>query len=351
VTSRERILAAGRLQKTDILPVAPYMGNHAARVAGIPLGEYYTSAKRLAEAQTRAWELYHQDVLVVQSDNYYMAEAFGCLTDHYPDGLPTMKKTIISEISDIVRLKRPDPRRDGRMPVYLEAMELLRKEMGSEVALRGCGTGPFVMGGHLMGPEKLILELANIEYGLGGDPQALHALFEITLETLIEFVSLQLEAGADIVQCADSLASIDVISPEMYDKYVWPYEKRFFDQVNPLCRKHGALSLLHICGDNTKIFGRFAELGMDIVAIDHKADLATAKQVIGGHACLIGNLDPTSVLLLGDVHEVERQSKECIAKAAEHGGFILGSGCEIAIDTPPDNIRAMIRTARTHEHG
>ncbi|MBN1835545.1 MAG: uroporphyrinogen decarboxylase family protein [Spirochaetales bacterium] len=343
-------MAAARGQQTDILPVAPYMGNHAARVAGIPLGEYYTNPVRLAEAQRRAWELYHQDVLVVQSDNYYMAEAFGCLTEHYPDSLPTMKKTIITEISDIARLKRPDPRRDGRMPMYLEAMEVLRRQMGPEVALRGCGTGPFVMAGHLMGPEKLILELANIEYGLGGDPQALHALFEITLETLIEFVSLQLEAGADIVQCADSLASIDVISPAMYDKYVWPYEKRFFEEVNPLCRKHGAVSLLHICGNNTKVFGRFAELGADIVAIDHKADLATAKEVIGGHSCLIGNLDPTSVLLQGNVDEVQRQAEACIAKAARNGGFILGSGCEVAIDTPRENIQVMIRTARAHSY-
>jgi uroporphyrinogen decarboxylase len=132
---------------------------------------------------------------------------------------------------------------------------------------------------------------------------------------------------------------------------VWPYEKRFFEEVNPLCRQHGALSLLHICGNNTKVFGRFAELGADIVAIDHKADLATAKRVIGGQACLIGNLDPSSVLLLGDVQEVERQSEACIAKAAEGGGFILGSGCEVAIDTPPDNVRAMIRTARAHSCG
>lgn len=327
------------------------MGNHAARLAGVPLGEYYNKPSRLAHAQKRAWELYGQDVLVVQSDNYYMAEAFGCVTDHHADGLPTMKKTVIGEMRDIARLKRPDPRTDGRMPVFLEAMELLRQSVGSEVALRGCGTGPFVMAGHLMGPEKLMIELAKIEYGLGGDEQALEALFEITLQTLIDFVSLQLEAGADIVQCADSLASIDVVSPDMYDKYVWPFEKRFFDEVNPLCREHGALSLLHICGNNTKVFGRFAELGADIVAIDHKADLATAKQVIGGSACLIGNIDPSSVLLLGDVHEVERQCELCIAKGNEQGGFILGSGCEVAMDTPLENIRAMIRVARAHACG
>jgi uroporphyrinogen decarboxylase len=352
MNSRERILAAARFQETDCLPVAPYMGNHGARVAGTPLGEYCTNARALAQAQLKAWEVYGQDAVVAQSDNYYMAEAFGVVTHCYEDSIPTVERTAIETLADAARLRKPNPATDGRMPVYLEAIRILKDLTGNEVAIRGCGTGPFVLAGHLLGPEKLVLEVANIEYGEGGDTSALRALLELCTETLIDFAVLQLEAGATIVQCADSLASIDMISPSIYEKLVFPHEVRFYQGIAPHCRRHDAVSLLHICGNNAKVFHLYREVGADIVAVDHKADLAEAKRVMGDRVCLIGNLDPSSLLLAGSVADVERESRRCIEKAANGGGYILGTGCEVAERTPKENLKAMVRIAREHRsHG
>ena len=88
MTSRERVLAAAIGKEPDILPVAPYMGNHGARVAGEKLRNYYTNPRKLAEAQLKAWEIYGQDVIVAQSDNYYMAEAFGCRVKYHENSTP-----------------------------------------------------------------------------------------------------------------------------------------------------------------------------------------------------------------------------------------------------------------------
>ncbi len=350
MTSRERIVHAARREPTDILPVAPYMGNFGTAAAGYHLKDCYTNGKKLAEAQTIAWELFGQDVLVVQSDNYYMAEAFGCTIAYHEDSTPTLENPVIETLADVTRLAPADPLKDGRMHVYLEAIAILKKRFKHEVAIRGCGTGPFVMAGHLMGTERFMFELAQAHYGMGGDEKAILAIMEIACETLISFAARQLELGATIVQCADSTASLDMISPEMYEKYVFPFEKRFFAAIKPLCVKYDAVSLLHICGNNAKVFHLYAQTGADIVAVDHKADLSFAKGVMGDRVCVIGNLDPTSVLLQGSQAEVEKAVRSCIEKAAPGGGYIIGSGCEVAVKTPHENIKTVIRIAREYSY-
>jgi uroporphyrinogen decarboxylase len=327
------------------------MANHVNTLSGTKLIDCYTDGKALAEAQIAGLEFYGQDAVIVQSDNYYMAEAFGAKVLHYEEATPTLEDPVVHEIGDIGKLKIPDPETGGRMPVYLEAVERLKEQLGDEVAIRACGTGPFVLSGHLMGTERFLTELGGAHYGINDSKSALLDLLEITCETLIRFVKLQLRLGVTIVQCADSSASLDMISPEMYENYALPYERKFFETVNPLCEEYGAVSLLHICGDNTAVFPQYTKTGADIIEVDHKSDLADAKKIMGRDACIIGNLDPVSVLLQGSESEVAREAERCIGKAAAEGGYILGSGCEVARDTPKENVRAVVRAARQYRYG
>jgi uroporphyrinogen-III decarboxylase len=46
-------------------------------------------------------------------------------------------------------------------------------------------------------------------------------------------------------------------------------EREFFRRIRSICDRSDALSLLHICGDNTAVFEDYATCGADIVAIDH----------------------------------------------------------------------------------
>lgn len=57
------------------------------------------------------------------------------------------------------------------------------------------------------------MELAEAQYGLSDNEEAILYLMELTTEGLQRFCIAQLECGADIVQCGDSLAFLDVISP------------------------------------------------------------------------------------------------------------------------------------------
>lgn len=59
----------------------------------------------------------------------------------------------------------------------------------------------------------------------------------------------------------------------------------------------------------------------------------------------MGNLDPVELLWRGTPAAVVEAAQQAIADAGHHGGFILGSGCEVPMDAPRDNVKAMIETA------
>ena len=347
MTSLERIRRAWRLEETDAVPVAPYMGNHGARVAGVPIGDYCRSGRLMAEAQYRAWQLYGQDAVVAQSDNYYIAEGFGVQVDHYKDSTPTHKQAAVSELEEITCLKVPDPATDGRMPIYLEAIRRLADMTGGQVAVRAPGTGPFSLASHLIGTERFLLELALADRDPGGSSErAMQRLMDLATEALIRFARACLEAGAHLVQAGDSLASLDMISPAMYRKWAWPAEQKFFATLNPAAELRGAATLLHICGNMTRALDWMADTGAHILELDYKVDLRVAKDRVGDRVCLMGNLNPVDCLWRGTPAQVREAARAAIQTAGAGGGFILGSGCEVPPAAPQENLRPMIQEAR-----
>ncbi|MHC1769113.1 MAG: uroporphyrinogen decarboxylase family protein [Verrucomicrobiia bacterium] len=352
LSSLARVRAAGQLRQPDSVPVAPYLGNHGARVAGAAIDQYCRSGKLMAEAQYCAWELYQQDMVVPQSDNYYIAEGFGVRVDHHPDSTPTLSQPAIQDLADVTSLRVPDPQKDGRMPVYLEAIQRLADVLKGNVAVRAPGTGPFSLASHLMGTENFLVELAYAERKPGGkEEERLRRLLDLATDALIAFAKACVDAGAHVVQAGDSLASIDMISPRQYRQWAFPCEQRFFGELNVYAGSRGALTLLHICGNMTPVLEDMANTGAQILELDSKVSLRSAKERVGDRVCLMGNLNPVELLLRGTPGEVERAASEAISEAGKHGGFILGSGCEVPVDAPPENLKAMVRIARSQVPG
>lgn len=351
MTSKERIQAAVHFQRPDVIPVGPYMANHCSVMAGYKLRDCYTDGKTLARAQHAVWEIYGQDILTVQADNCYIVEAFPCKITYpkNPNALPSLIEPPLKDWNLLSDWKLPDPVRDGRMPVYIESMRELRHLAGPDAVLRSCGVGPFTLAAILRGTEAFLMDLAEAIADEEEEAQKrIHGLIGFCTKILIRFATAMLEAGADIVQCADSLASLDMISPEIYANFAFPYEKKFFEAMKAPCREKGAFRLLHICGDNTVSYPLFKQLDMDILELDSKVKIRYAREQLGEkHIALIGNLAPVDTILQATPAQVYREACQAIEDAGGLG-FILGSGCEVPIAAPKENIEAMIRAARDY---
>ena len=341
----ERIRRTLARQPIDRLPVGPYLANWTASFAGIPLSSYCTDARQMAAAQLAAWERIGQDVIFPDADNYYLAEGFGCTSCFYEDNFPTLARPALEHPQQVFELEIPDPYRDGRMPVYLEATQRIAEHVGDQAVIRVPGTGPFAVASYLIGIEQFLFEVGCIQKGRDvSNAAAVERMLDLAAEAVSRFGLAQLRAGAHILQCGDSLASGSVISPVTFRRFVLPRHQKIFST----WKQAGAITVLHVCGNNARMLDLFAETGADIVAIDSLVDLRLAKETIGDRVCLIGNIDPVAVMLQGSAKRVEAVAQECVNAAAAGGGYILGTGCEVPPGTPLENLQTLVRVA--HEY-
>ncbi len=79
--------------------------------------------------------------------------------------------------------------------------------------------------------------------------------------------------------------------------------------------------------------------------------LGAAEQRVGRCVCLMGNLNPVEVLWRGTPEEVATAARQAIADAGQDGGLILGSGCEVPVPAPQEDLHAMIAAAREGRGG
>jgi uroporphyrinogen decarboxylase len=89
-----------------------------------------------------------------------------------------------------------------------------------------------------------------------------------------------------------------------------------------------------------------AEYGPCGFELDYKTDAVKAKQTAGKRHVLFGNIDPSGVLAQGTVEQVREATRQLISVWKPGGRFILNAGCAIPPTTPPENVRAMIETAK-----
>lgn len=342
MTSRDRVLRTLERLPVDRVPVGPMMMDLGATALGVPVGTFCQDADVMAEANLALWERVGQDVIFLGSDNYYIAEGFGCVSELPDDETPHLAKPPLEHISEIYDLRVPDPLTDGRMPVFLEATRRVREAVGDEVAIRTPGTGPFALASYFVGTQEFLIEVGMANAGLdGSDPDAIHHALDLAADALIAFGKACLDAGSDLLHCGDSLASCDVISPADYERWAFPYERK----VIQAWQDYGAKTLLHICGDSSKVLDLYAETGADVIEVDHKVDLAYALEIVGDRSCVIGNVDPVTVLLQGTPERVRHAADACLETGAG-GGYLLGSGCVVPRLTPLENVRAMVDAAR-----
>ncbi len=121
-----------------------------------------------------------------------------------------------------------------------------------------------------------------------------------------------------------------------------PYEERLVKDL----AADGIFVVIHICGDTSRILDMLAEYEPCGFELDYKTDAVKAKQTAGKHHVLFGNIDPSGVSGAGDGGAGSGSNPELISIWKPGGRFILNAGCAIPPTTPPENVRALIDTAK-----
>lgn len=160
---------------------------------------------------------------------------------------------------------------------------------------------------------------------------------------------MALETKPDFL-CVGGSGTLVFQSVDIFRQIAFPAVKRGIE----LATEAGFPTHIHSCGPEKELVKIMAE-ETDLTVIDPlevppmgDCDLAELKKLYGGKIVLKGNLHTTEVMLKGSVDDVVAASKKAIDDAAEGGGFILSTGDQCGRDTPDENLRAMVETARTY---
>jgi uroporphyrinogen decarboxylase len=310
-----------------------------ARWAGKSLREYSTDPAVLADCVLRYYEQFQPDAVWISADTWVSAQAMGAAVA-FPGGdqpLGGDGTVRIRTFEDVAAIPPPDPASQGRWPMMLEALRTVVEALGDRVFVVACfDQYPFSLACALMGIERLM-------FSLWDNRPLVEALLERCTEYTVAYARAMAEAGADMLSGGDSPAGL--IGPALYRDVALPFEKKVIAALRAEC---GVPISLHICGNAAPILPDMADTGADVFELDHQVDLSAACRILGPNAALWGNLDPVGLLAQGDAERV-RAAAEMLLRTVQDSGhrrFVLSSGCTLAVDTPPENLRAMLDAAR-----
>ena len=338
MTPYERMMITIHGGQPDRVPVIPQVRDWCIRHAGFKISEVLVNAEKYVFAQYFCQKKFGYDAIWDLLAIHAESEAMGILLKIYDDSPPSVTEPIIKDYDqDLSKLKIPNPYKDGRLPFLLKIIERLKELCDKKVPVLGYVQMPFRHCCMLRGVE-------NVTRDMYKKPDRLRELLEMSLASLIPYGIAVAHAGADIVCLSDPTSSGDMISKDHLENFSLPYAKRLID----ILKKTGVPILLHVCGDTSDRLDSLVALGINILSLDYKVDFEFAKKTVGDKVCLMGNINPSETLLLGNPSRVQKESKEVIKKAGVKGNFILSSGCFISPDTPEENVQAMVDAAKMY---
>ncbi|MEO0079078.1 MAG: uroporphyrinogen decarboxylase family protein [candidate division WOR-3 bacterium] len=325
-TGRERVTAllqGNLINQPVVFPLV--VANHAARLARTPLHLTLTRPDVLAQVLFAAYQHYRYDLVMVFSDVLVEAEAMGCQVAIPHDDAP-----VLLEPADEAGLEPADPEASGRMPVVLEATERLKELVGNEVFVVTSLKGPFSLASFLAGTERFLTDLLE-------EPSRAHRFLKAALENQRRFVRAIVNRGG-VPFIGDPMASGSIISPTMFQEFAEPYLTALVQEIHHQRSWTG----LHICGDSSAILPMMRETGADVLSID-EMDMNLVRKRLGPKTVVMGNVS-TSLLLEGTPEQVRTAAHECLKRGLP--SLVLSSACDVPVDAPSENVRALVQVAR-----
>jgi len=336
-TSLERVLSYLQGVNPQRIACFPLILNHAARVLGVPVGTYNRNGEVMGRAHVAAFRRYGNDLVSIFSTTSTLAEAMGTRMEFFDEDAPQIAEQPIMELDDIRKIRIPDARKDGRLSVYLEATEFAVAEVGSEVVVGTILAGPFTTAAALRPLDFFVQDLYKNQAWV-------HELLELCCQAGIAFID-EILARKALPIIVEPIGSGSLVSPRHFREFVAPYLKRMADHIH--ANGGGLPAALHICGKTRPNLEAMLEADFDLWSLD-AVDLGEVREIAGHRATLVGNVSPAN-LLKNSPDEIDAEARLICAKAmGSPRGFILGSGCEVPINTPPGNIDALINAARKY---
>jgi uroporphyrinogen-III decarboxylase len=374
MTPMERLDAAVNLQPVDRVPICPMMDFFCARQEGMLISEYINSDKLWEMAYERTFEkMGGWDVV------FSAGKLEPILFSH---GFPVRMKLPGRELPDdemwqfdeveLMKVDEYDTVIEKGWEKYFWNVYLPRFVPGKRAGFLGqLTTIP-----HLIKAERVQIKEVK-KWASRGHPVLMPAAIGHPFELLSAARSMH-QFALDMFRRPDKVkAALKAITPDIITlgirkakntgiprimmgatrgsgSFISPaqFEEFYLEELLRMTaafNAEGIMPLLHHDSNWEPMLPYFKELPARsaILELDGHTDMFKAKEILGDHLCLMGDV-PASLLTLGTPEETSEYVKKLIDGVGKGGGFILSSGCDIPIDAKRENVQAMVDTGKSY---
>jgi len=229
------------------------------------------------------------------------------------------------------------PNLDRFAPIY-ETVRRVKAALSPDVTLIGFAGSPWTVATYMVAGSgsKDQGEARRLAYR---DPAAFQALIDRIVGVTVDYLSGQIDAGAQTVQLFDSWAGS--LAPSEFERWVVAPTAAI---VGRLMVRHPDVPIIGFPkGAGAKLAAYAAETGIDAVGLDETVDPAWADAMLPPGMPVQGNIDPLALWAGG---EALRASVARVRAAFDERPHILNLGHGILQDTPiahVDELMALVR--------
>ncbi len=219
-----------------------------------------------------------------------------------------------------------------------ELLVKTRATLSETQALLGFCGSPFTLASYVIegGSSKTYQETMKFFYN---EPEASEALLTSISEHIVEYLTYQIDNGADAVQIFESTGG--ALSRYEFEQFALPYLRIIFEKM----KNKGAKLSLYI-HNGVHLTDIYELVGADIASIDWRIDIKSFRKKYP-QITTQGNLNPST--LFAGPKAVSGATKRLIEDVFASGdqGHIFNLGHGILPQTPVESMQAFVETIKT----
>jgi uroporphyrinogen decarboxylase len=345
IPKNDRFLRALNLEPVDHTPVwvmrqagryLPEYREIRAQASGFM--DFCHNVELASEATIQPLERFPLDAAIVFSDILTVPDAMGCPVEFISGQGPVFADPIRSQDA-VNKLIVPDVRE--KLGYVADVIAAAKQKIAGRVPLIGFAGSPWTVACYLVegAGSKFFLQVRKMLYQA---PELMHQLLQKVTDTTINYLLMQVEAGAQTLMVFDSWGGL--LSPATYDAFSLKYLQQIVSAVKA---KHADIPVILFSKQAHHAYNKLAQTGCQGIGVDWTIDLATVRdQIQDNPIALQGNLDPA--LLLSNPTAIQAGVRDVLASYGDGPGHIFNLGHGIDKETPIENMAALVEAVHNY---
>jgi len=288
-----------------------------------------------AEVTLQPIRRYGFDAAILFADILLLPQALGVDLWFETGEGPRMSTTTTAD--ELAGLRATADIHETLNPIY-ETVRILSRELPRETTLIGFAGAPWTVATYMIAGRGT--KDQGPAHALKAENRAVfEGILERLTEATIEYLSKQIEAGAEVVKLFDSWAGS--LKGEDFVNYALKPAAKI---TQALKQRHPGIPVIAFPREAGDGYIGFAKAtGADCIAVDNSVSAEWVAQNVQPDSCVQGNLASSHMVTGGDdlIQETKR-----IVNALKGGPHIFNLGHGITPDANPDNVQIMIDTIR-----